>query len=223
MKPKTVTLRPRRATLMAIGVIALGLSLIQCDLLITGCRERLEPLCSRVGASLERLRCAASEGIARGREVRVPGAAFAAIPMGCEAAALDRDGYVASIDSLGNLEDIPLLTGFRLGSCEPGAFASSPQAFLGITVVKAFETTPGLMGLLKSVDLKDLENPEVILKTETVVRLGAGNYALKLGRLREVLSQTTYLGMKPNLIDLRFRDQVVVRPGAIKSTTDREV
>jgi hypothetical protein len=55
------------------------------------------------------------------------------------------------------------------------------------------------------------------------VKLGTGNYALKLERLREVLLQAAYLGMEPELIDLRFRDQVVVRPGTIASANDREV
>lgn len=216
-------MRPNATTFVIAGLLALGLSIAQCDLLVSECGARLEPLRCRLAASLEGVCCALSGGLARGERSHVPGGVFAAVPFGCHAAGLDRDGFIASLDSLKNFADVPLLIGFNLGLREPGGFASSPEAFLGITVVKAFETTPGLTGMLKSVDLSDLENPRVVLSRETVVMLGTGRYALKLERLREVLSQTSFLGMKPELIDLRFRDQVVVRPGRITSTNDREV
>lgn len=216
-------MKPKATTLILVALVALGLSIAECDFLSSEVRARLEPARCRFAAVLEGLCSAASAGLAREGNGHVPGGVFAAVPSGSRTAGLDRDGYVASVDSLGKFEDIPLLTGFTLGSREPGSFASSPEAFLGITVIKAFDTTPGLNGLLASVDLGDLENPEVVLKGGTVVRLGTGDYALKLDRLREVLSQAAHLGMKPTLIDLRFRDQVVVRPGTIESANDREV
>jgi hypothetical protein len=216
-------LRPRATTFILVALVALGLCVAECDFLSAELGRRLEPVRCRLAPALGGLCYAASRGLAREGNGHVPGGVFAVVPSGPGAIGLDRDGYVASLDSLENLEDVPLLTGFTLGSREPGAFASSPEAFLGITVIKAFGTTPGLTGMLESVDLKDLENPEVILKGGTVVRLGAGRYALKLERLREVLAQTAYIGMKPELIDLRFRDQAVVRPGTIERANDREV
>jgi len=216
-------LRPRATTLILAALVALGLCVAEFDYLSAELSRRLEPVCCRLAPVLGGLCYAASTGLVREAAGHVPGGVFAVVPSGPAAIGLDRDGYVASLDSLDNLKDVPLLTGFAVGSREPGAFASSPEAFLGITVVKAFETTPGLAGMLESVGLKDLENPEVVLKGGTVVRLGTGNYALKLGRLREVLTQTAYIGMKPELIDLRFRDQAVVRPGTIERANDREV
>jgi hypothetical protein len=215
-------LKPRATTLIMIAVIALGLCAKDCDLLRSQVEMRLDPVRCRLSAVLGGLCSAASAGLVR-EGGHVPGGVFAVVPGGSRAAGLDRDGYVACVGSPEEFGDVPLLTGFRLGAAEPGAFASSPEAFLGITVIKAFDTTAGLTGLLKSVSLKDLENPEVTLKCGTLVRLGAGNYAIKLARLREVLSQAAYLGMKPELIDLRFRDQVIVRPGTVESKKDREV
>jgi hypothetical protein len=216
-------LKPNAATLILAALLALGLAAHESRLVRAELVPRLEPLRLRLSAALDGFCGAASASMAREGEEHVPGGVFAAVPSGAFAAGLDRDGYVASIDSLGKFEDVPMLTGFRLGSVDPGAFASSPQAIFGITVIKAFDTTPGLAGLLGSVDLKDLENPQIVLKSGTVVRLGAGNYAIKLERLREVLWQAAYLGMEPELIDLRFRGQVVVRPGTIERTKDRGV
>lgn len=216
-------MKPRPIILILAAVVSLGLSAWDCDWLRSEAEIRLEPVRCRLAAALGGLCYAASTGLVREGRAHVPGGVFAAVPGGSRATGLDRDGYVASVDALERFEGVPLLTGFKLGSAEPGSFASSPEAFLGITVIKAFDTIPGLTGLLERVDIGDLENPEITLKGGTVVRLGAGNYALKLERLREVLSQAAYLGMKPELIDLRFRDQVVVRPGTIESKNDREV
>jgi hypothetical protein len=216
-------LKPKATTLILAALVALGLAAWECEHVCSEVGERCEPLRDRLSAALDGFCGAASASLARDEEGHVPGGVFAAVPSGTFAAGLDRDGYVASFDSLHKFDDVPLLTGFRLSTTEPGAFASSPEAFLGITVIKAFDTTPGLAGMLRSIDLKNLENPEITLSSGTAVRLGAGNYALKLERLREVLWQTAFLGMEPTLIDLRFRDQVVVRPGTIKSENDREV
>lgn len=216
-------MKPKTTTLILTAIFAIMLSIVQCHSVLSGCRARIEPFASRLAGVMGDLCCAASRGIAGANEGRAPGEVVAAIPSGCLAAGLDLYGYVARVDTISKFGDVPLLTGFTPASREPGTSASSPEAFLGITIVEAFAMTPGLAGMLESVDLRELENPEVVLRTETVVRLGVGNYALKLERLREVLSQCVLLGMKPTLIDLRFRDQVVVRPGTIKRKTDREV
>ena len=209
--------------MIVAALLALGLAAHRGGLLEAEVAPRLEPFLVRFSAALEGFCGAASASIAREENGHVPGGVFAAVPSGAFATGLDLDGYVASFDSLEKSAGVPLLTGFRLGSLSPGAFASSPEAIFGITVIKAFDTTPGLAGMLASVDLKDLENPEIVLKSGTVVRLGTGNYALKLERLREVLWQTAYLGMEPTLIDLRFRGQAVVRPGTIERAKNRGV
>lgn len=216
-------MRPRATTFILVALAALGLCVAECDPLSSELALRLEPVHSRMASALGGICYAATSRLGSQGGGHVPGGVFALVPSGNKAAGLDRDGYVAAFDSLEKFEGVPLLTGFSVASTAPGAFASSPEAFLGITVIKAFDTTPGLVGMLRSVDLGDIENPEVLLKTGAVVRLGSGNYSLKLERLREVLSQAAYLGMQPEIIDLRFRDQVVVRPGTIKSANDREV
>jgi len=206
-----------------VAVLALALSACECDFLSSELGMRLRPLARRIAAATENICGTASAGFAREETAHAPGDVFAAVPSGRLAAGLDRDGYVVSIDSLGGFGDVPLLDGFNLSPTGAGRFASSPEAFLGLAVVKVFETTPGLAGRLSKVDLGDLEDPRVILKSGTVVRLGTGDYVLKLERLREVLRQTASLGMKPALVDLRFRDQVVVRPGTTRGANGREV
>lgn len=216
-------MKPKATILIPAALLALTLSIIQCDLVLSECRMGIEPVASPLAGALREMCRAASAGLAGQGKGHVPGEVVAAVPAGCRAAGLDRDGCVARLDSTSKFGDVPLLTGFTSASREPGKSASSPEALLGITIVKAFEAAPGLAGIVTSVDLGDLENPEVVLRTGAVVRLGVGSYALKLERLREVLSQTALLGMRPTLIDLRFRDQVVVRPGTVQRKTDREV
>ena len=216
-------MKPRSATLIPAALLALSLCVADSGFLSSLLRTAIEPARCRVAAVLGGICYAATSTLAGEQTGHTPGGALVAVPLGPRAVGLDPEGYVAAYDSLEKFDGVPLLTGFKLGSTEPGEFASSPEAFLGITVVKAFDTTPGLSGMLRRVDLEDIANPEVVLESGAVVRLGTGNYALKLKRLREVLSQAAYLGMKPETIDLRFRDQVVVRPGTIDRSKDREV
>ncbi len=216
-------MKPGATTIILVALIALGLCVAECDPLRSELKTRLEPAYCRLADALGGMCYAASSKLAGSDGGHVPGGVFAVVPNGSESAGIDCDGYVAASDSIERFVHVPLLTGFTLVSTEPGASASSPEAFLGITVIKAFDSTPGLAGMLVSVSLKDLGNPEVVLRSGAVVRLGTGNYALKLERLREVLSQAACLGMKPEIIDLRFRDQVVVRPGTIQRANHREV
>ena len=135
---------------------------------------------------------------------------------------LDCEGYVTSSGSASDMSDLPALTGFTPTCIETGQIVSTPEVVLGLAIIRAFELSPLLAGMLSEVNLRDLEHPRAILCGGTVVELGCGRYAAKVDRLSQVLVQATYMNMSPKRIDLRFGSQIVVECGETKKGSDKE-
>jgi hypothetical protein len=216
-------LKPGGLQLLAIGVTALALCINESEFLLSMSRDGLAPLGRRLDAALCGLSGAASAAFAGEDSVRSPGPAFAAVAGRSGVTAVDEDGYVTTAAQASEAGGVPLIKGFEMSPREPGRLVSSPEILMGLCIIKAFEGTAGLAGMIDTVDLRNLEDPEVKLRSGALVKLGNGDYAHKLEKLREVIFQAAFLGMRPELIDLRFRDQVVVWPGAVPPAGDKGV
>jgi hypothetical protein len=118
---------------------------------------------------------------------------------------------------------LPALTGFAPPEKVTGEMMSMPQVVLGLSVIRAFEHLPDLMQMLSEVNLERLGSPRVILAGGTVVELGQGGYAEKVGRLGRILFHTSQLDIHASHIDLRFGRQVAVRCDKMRRGSDKEV
>ncbi|HVP56518.1 MAG TPA: cell division protein FtsQ/DivIB, partial [bacterium] len=97
------------------------------------------------------------------------------------------------------------------------------EVMVGMAVLSAFESKPEMLKALSEINLRDLENPRVILRGGVVVDLGSGHFRGKVDQLSQVLEELKRLGEKPKAIDLRFARQVVVRRIEPAGTTKKEV
>jgi hypothetical protein len=156
-------------------------------------------------------------------EGRSPGETWALITGQGMVMGLDREGYVTWCDSASGAGDLPALTGFLPAGCEPGVRLSTPEAVLGLAIVRAFELSPFLMDVLSEVNLEDLEHPRVILTGGTLAELGHGAYVAKVERLGQILMQARQQNMHVARIDLRFGRQVVVEWDRAPRGFDKEV
>ena len=136
---------------------------------------------------------------------------------------LDREGYVTWCDSTSGMGDLPALTGFFPAGCKRGTRLSTPEAVLGLTIVRAFELSPLLMGVLSEINLEDLERPRAILTGGTLAELGHGAYVAKVERLSQVLMQARQRNMCVARVDLRFGGQVIVEWNRARRGFDKEV
>lgn len=137
---------------------------------------------------------------------------------------LDARGYITWVGSACDMSDLPALTGFvpTCGDGEPGEMVSTPEVVLGLAIIRVFERSPALAGILSEVNLRDIEQPKAILSRGIVVDLGSGGYRTKAERLAQVLVQATHLNMIPKSVDLRFDRQVVVKWSRMDKGQDKE-
>ncbi len=106
----------------------------------------------------------------------------------------------------------PLLGG--LGADELGGRRGGPsdRALLGISLVRLLLRSEGpLLTRLSEIDVSRAEGPVLYTVDGVEVRLGKDDWEARLGRLQGVLAQLGASGETVTSIDLRFRDQVVLK------------
>ncbi|MFH1312870.1 MAG: cell division protein FtsQ/DivIB [Candidatus Eisenbacteria bacterium] len=158
-----------------------------------------------------------------GSQRRSPGETWVLITGQGMVMGLDREGYVTWCESASGTGDLPALTGFSPAAGKPGTRLSTPEAVLGLTIVRAFELSPSLMDALSEINLENLEHPRAILTGGTLAELGHGGYVAKVKRLDQILMQARQQNMHVARIDLRFGRQVVVEWNRAPRGFDKEV
>ena len=136
---------------------------------------------------------------------------------------LDRQGRITMRDTACGCPDVPALTGLSVFPNRPGERVSSPEVVIGLSIVRAFERTEGLLALLSEVNLKDSGSPRAVLLGGLTVELGEGGFHRKLAKLAKVLIQLEDMEVEARRIDLRFGGQVVVDCGEIHRSFEKEV
>ncbi|HKX05829.1 MAG TPA: cell division protein FtsQ/DivIB, partial [Methylomirabilota bacterium] len=105
----------------------------------------------------------------------------------------------------------PVITG--LGPTDLAADGGpSPRVAAGISLLRVLlrsETT--LLQQISEIDVSRPEGPVLYTVDGIEVRLGADDWEGRLGRLQGVLAQVRSGGEAVGAIDLRFRDQVVLK------------
>ena len=108
----------------------------------------------------------------------------------------------------------PVITGLRPLDLAPGA-GGSPGITAGVSLLRMLlRSGSDLLGQISEIDVSRPDGPVLYTVDGVEVRLGAEDWEARLGRLLGVLAQLRSAGEAVTSIDLRFRDQVVLKTAA---------
>ncbi len=128
---------------------------------------------------------------------------------------VDEQGVPIGNETRAQALDAPLVSG--VGD-EDGAAAGrtpSERVAAGVALIRTLMRLQSpLLKEISEVDVSRAEGPVLYMLDGVEVRLGSEDWNDRLGRLGGVLAQLRASGQKATSIDLRFRDQVVLRTAA---------
>jgi cell division protein FtsQ len=126
---------------------------------------------------------------------------------------IDEDGVDLGFESRAVALGAPVLSG--LGPDDLGAGnhgRPSGRVAAGISLLRRLlRARSALLGQISEIDVSRAEGPVLYTVDGIEVRLGKEDWEARLGRLQGVLAQLSASGESVTSIDLRFRDQVVLK------------
>lgn len=109
----------------------------------------------------------------------------------------------------------PVITGLDAGDLSPGAGGSPERVVVGVSLLRILlRSGSALLERISEIDVSRPDGPVLYTVDGVEVRLGAEDWEARMGRLLGVLAQLQSAGEAVTSIDLRFRDQVVLKPAA---------
>jgi cell division protein FtsQ len=128
---------------------------------------------------------------------------------------VDEQGVPIGNETRAQALDVPLVSG--VGDEDVAAAGRTPSERLaaGVALIRTLMRLQSpLLKEISEVDVSRAEGPVLYMLDGVEVRLGSEDWNDRLGRLGGVLAQLRASGQKATSIDLRFRDQVVLRTAA---------
>jgi cell division protein FtsQ len=125
---------------------------------------------------------------------------------------IDEQGVNLGAETRAVAPKAPVITGLGPGDLTSGDGGPSPRVAAGISLLRVLlrsETT--LLQQISEIDVSRPDGPVLYTVDGIEVRLGADDWEGRLGRLQGVLAQVRSGGEAVRAIDLRFRDQVVLK------------
>jgi cell division protein FtsQ len=111
--------------------------------------------------------------------------------------------------------DAPLVSGVRADEVAAAGRTPSERVASGVALIRTLlRLQSPLLREISEVDVSRAEGPVLYMLDGVEVRLGREDWDDRLGRLGGVLAQLRASGQRATSIDLRFRDQVVLRTAA---------
>jgi cell division septal protein FtsQ len=106
----------------------------------------------------------------------------------------------------------PVITGLSPADLAAGDGTPAPRVAAGISLLRVLlRSETALLRQISEIDVSRPDGPVLYTVEGVEVRLGAEDWEARLGRLQGVLAQVRAGGEPVNAIDLRFRDQVVLK------------
>jgi cell division protein FtsQ len=125
---------------------------------------------------------------------------------------VDAGGHLVGVEPRPGVPALPILSGVER-TTGPADAVPPERLRLGLALLRAVQRTGGqVLRRVSEIDLAAAEGPLLYLTDGTEVRLGAGAWDERLARLDGVLGELERTGERVVSIDLRFRDQVVLKP-----------
>lgn len=125
---------------------------------------------------------------------------------------IDEQGVNLGAETRAVAPKAPVITGLGPADLAWGDGGPSPRVAAGISLLRGLlrsETT--LLQQISEIDVSRPDGPVLYTVDGIEVRLGADDWEGRLGRLQGVLAQVRSGGEAVGAIDLRFRDQVVLK------------
>jgi cell division septal protein FtsQ len=150
----------------------------------------------------------------RGIRVRVVERAPVLLVRHGEAWEMDSTGVLLAPLALGAVADVPLLSGVSFEALPAGSQVRSPDVARGLAWVTVLQDRElQLLGQVSEVDVGDARSTLLHLVSGTRVRATAWPPGVRdLSALRTVLADLARRGQTAEEVDVRFRNQVIVRP-----------
>ena len=111
--------------------------------------------------------------------------------------------------------DAPVVSGVGADEVAAAGRTPSERVAAGVALIRTLlRAQSSLLREISEVDVSRPEGPVLYMLDGVEVRLGSEDWDDRLGRLGGVLAQLRASGQRATSIDLRFRDQVVLRTAA---------
>jgi cell division septal protein FtsQ len=105
-----------------------------------------------------------------------------------------------------------VITGLSPADLAAGDGTPAPRVAAGISLLRVLlRSETALLRQISEIDVSRPDGPVLYTVEGVEVRLGAEDWEARLGRLQGVLAQVRAGGEPVSSIDLRFRDQVVLK------------
>ena len=125
---------------------------------------------------------------------------------------IDEDGVAFGSERRAVATDVPVITGLTPEEVAAMRSAPSPKARAAIGLIRTIrQAHPALLGEISEIDVGGGDGPVLYTLDGVEVRIGTDEWDGRLARLEGVLDQIAASGQAVNSIDLRFRDQVVLK------------
>jgi len=125
---------------------------------------------------------------------------------------IDEQGVSLGAESRAVAPDAPVITGLGTADLGTGDGAPAPRVAAGISLLRVLlRSETALLRQISEIDVSRPDGPVLYTVEGVEVRLGAEDWEARLGRLQGVLAQVRAGGEAVSAIDLRFRDQVVLK------------
>jgi cell division septal protein FtsQ len=123
---------------------------------------------------------------------------------------LDEDGRLLGEERQAVATEVPVISGLSEEELATMRTAPGPRARAAIALIRALlRTGSTLAGEISEIDMSRPEGPVLYTVDGVEVRLGSEEWEERLARLEGVLAQVATQDVQG--VDLRFRDQVVLR------------
>lgn len=134
---------------------------------------------------------------------------------------LDSTGVLLPPLAAGVVADVPMLVGPEVASLKPGTLVDSPEVMRGLAWVRALGVRElQLAGNVSEIDVSEPRMTALTLMNGTRVLTPAWPPGVRtLSALRVVLADLQQRGTVAREVDLRFDQQVIVRPAASSGGT----
>ncbi len=128
---------------------------------------------------------------------------------------LDEDGRLLGEEHRAVATEVPVISGLSEEELATMRTAPGPRARAAISLIRALlRTGSALASEISEIDMSRAEGPVLYTVDGVEVRLGSEEWEERLARLEGVLAQVATQDVQG--VDLRFRDQVVLRRGSAR-------
>jgi cell division protein FtsQ len=125
---------------------------------------------------------------------------------------IDEQGVSLGAETRAVVPQAPVITGLSPADLAAGDGTPTPRVAAGISLLRVLlRSETALLRQISEIDVSRPDGPVLYTVEGVEVRLGAEDWEARLGRLQGVLAQVRAGGEPVNAIDLRFRDQVVLK------------